>query len=160
MQINEYAWAGEEGYLPEVHQRRECLKGMLSLSNEELGDLFRRGLEFVADDDDPVMTPLIGGDKVRVALMQEPKLAAMTARSVDQALSEVLTDSELTHAARLVWAHLRNRTGGQRKATIARALGMDKGAVYRSIKALDESGLVSEEDGVWTVTASLGRRVW
>ncbi|WP_328981746.1 helix-turn-helix domain-containing protein [Streptomyces mirabilis] len=157
MQINEYDWAGEDGYLPEVQRRREHLKGMLSLSNEDLGDLFRRGLELVADDDDPVMTPLIGGDKVRVALMQEPKLAAMTARSVDYVLNEVLTNPELTHAARLVWAHLRNRAGGQRQVSIARALGMDRGAVSRATKALSERYLVSEEDGIWTVPVSLGR---
>ncbi|MER6748078.1 helix-turn-helix domain-containing protein [Streptomyces fungicidicus] len=159
METNEYSWAGEEGYRPEVHQRREVLKGMLSLSNEELGDIFRRGLEFVADDG-PVMTPLIGGDKVRVALLTEPQLAAMTARTVDYALTDVLADSELTHATRVLWAHLRNVPNGQRKATISRALGMDKKAVSRSINALAERGLVVADDGVWTVAASTGRRVW
>jgi predicted DNA-binding transcriptional regulator len=71
-------------------------------------------------------------------------------RQVDPALDRVLTNSDLTHVARLVWAHLHNRTSGQRKATIVRALGVDKGAVYRAIRALTDRGLVCDEDGVWT----------
>ncbi|WP_371538418.1 helix-turn-helix domain-containing protein [Streptomyces sp. NBC_00466] len=76
-----------------------------------------------------------------------------TPRPVDPALDKVLRDSELTHVARLVWAHLHNRPSGQRKATIVRALGVDKATVYRAIKALTERGLVCDEDGVWTAIA-------
>ncbi|MFE9865892.1 hypothetical protein ACFYPZ_24660 [Streptomyces sp. NPDC005506] len=76
-----------------------------------------------------------------------------TPRSVDSALDRVLRDSELTHVARLVWAHLHNRPSGQRQVSIARALGTDRKAVARATKALTERGLVCEEDGVWTATA-------
>lgn len=79
-----------------------------------------------------------------------------TPRPVDPALDQVLRDTELTHVARLVWIHLHNRPSGQRKATIVRALGTDKGAVYRAVKALTERGLVCDEDGVWTATAPKG----
>ncbi|MFE0451621.1 helix-turn-helix domain-containing protein [Streptomyces sp. NPDC058914] len=76
-----------------------------------------------------------------------------TPRPVDPALDQVLRDTELVPSARLVWIHLRNRPSGQRKATIVRALGVDKAVVYRAIKALAERGLVCDEDGVWTAVA-------
>jgi hypothetical protein len=76
-----------------------------------------------------------------------------TPRPVDPALDRVLRDPELTHVARLVWIHLHNRPSGQRKATIVRALGADKGAIYRAIRALTERGLVCDEDGVWVAVA-------
>ncbi|MFJ3359558.1 hypothetical protein [Streptomyces anthocyanicus] len=77
-------------------------------------------------------------------------------RPVDPALDQVIRDTELTHVARLVWVHLHNRSSGQRKATIVRALGVDKGAVFRAIKALSERGLVGDDDGVWTAIAPQG----
>jgi hypothetical protein len=76
-----------------------------------------------------------------------------TPRPIDPALDQVLRDTELVPSARLVWVHLHNRPSGQRKATIVRALGVDKAVVYRAIKALTERGLVCDEDGVWTAIA-------
>jgi hypothetical protein len=76
-----------------------------------------------------------------------------TPRPVDPALDQVLRNTELVPSARLVWVHLHNRPSGQRKATIARALGADKAVVYRAIRALTERGLACEEDGVWTAIA-------
>ncbi|MEV5429090.1 hypothetical protein [Streptomyces sp. NPDC052701] len=77
-------------------------------------------------------------------------------RPIDPALDQVLRDTELVLSARIVWAHLRNRPSGQRKATIVRALGVDKAVVYRAVKALTERGLIAEEDGVWTAVAPEG----
>ncbi|MFF0649363.1 hypothetical protein ACFYVV_37820 [Streptomyces tendae] len=77
-------------------------------------------------------------------------------RPADPALDQVLRDTELVQSARLVWAHLHNRPSGQRKATIVRALGVDKAVVYRAIKALTERGLVCDDDGVWTAIAPKG----
>jgi DNA-binding MarR family transcriptional regulator len=76
-----------------------------------------------------------------------------TPRPVDPALDRVLRDGKLTTTARLVWAHLHNRSSGQRQATIARALGMDRGAVARATRALTERGLACDEDSVWVAVA-------
>ncbi|MGW3154031.1 helix-turn-helix domain-containing protein [Streptomyces sp. NPDC001089] len=149
MQYVEREWAGEDGYLPEVQERRKPLKGMLSRTDEELGDLFRRGLELMLDEDDYVLTPTYGDDRMRVVLMLDKRLVTLTSPMSDQALTAVATDENLTHAARLVWVHLRNVQMPQRQIGLARALGMDKSTVARSLTALAQRGLVSKADGFW-----------
>ncbi|MEU1454397.1 hypothetical protein [Streptomyces avermitilis] len=153
MQYIKRNWAGEEGYLPEVRERRKPLKGMLSRSNEELGDLFRRGLELMLDEDDYVLTPTYGDDRMRVVMLLDRRFVTLTTPMPDQVLTDVVTDADLTHAVRLVWVHLRNAQFPQRQIGLARALGMDKNTISRSLTVLSQRGLASKVDGLWAAAA-------
>ncbi|MFC4609751.1 helix-turn-helix domain-containing protein [Streptomyces maoxianensis] len=149
MQYDEHAWAGEDGYDPRIRERREPLKGMLSLSDEELGALYRTGLELVLDEDDYMLTPTIGSDTARVVIMLDRRFVTLTTPMIDHGVREVLAHTELLHNAKLVWIHLRNGIYPQRQVAIVRALGMDKGTVARSLASLSRLGFARREDGVW-----------
>ncbi|MFG2380587.1 hypothetical protein [Streptomyces avermitilis] len=145
MQIAAHAWTGEEHHEP--------LKGLLSLSNEELGSIFREGVELMLDDNGPMLTPTFGNDRMRVVLMPDQRFVSMKHPRESRAMKSVLTDQDLTHAARLVWAHLHNSEQAQRQITVARALGMDKGTVARSLVSLSLRGLAMRVDGLWGATS-------
>ncbi|MET7347438.1 hypothetical protein [Streptomyces mirabilis] len=150
MQIDAHTWIGDEHHEP--------LKGFLSLSNEELGSVFREGLELMLDDNSPMLTPTFGNDRMRVVLMPDKHFMSMKHPRESRALKSVLTDQDLTHAARLVWAHLRNSEQYQRQITVARALGMDKGTVARSLASLSQRGLAMRVDGLWgALSQEVGR---
>ncbi|MET7761728.1 hypothetical protein ABZS71_06690 [Streptomyces sp. NPDC005393] len=64
-------------------------------------------------------------------------------------LFEVLTTTDMTHAARLVWAYLATVADPQRQVSIALGLGVDQGTVSRSVTALAQRGLARKINGVW-----------
>jgi hypothetical protein len=150
MQNDRNAWVGEEHHEP--------LKGLLSLSDEELGSVFREGVELMLDENGPMLTPTFGGDRMRVVLMPDQHFGSMKHPKESRVLADVLTNQDLTHAARLVWTYLRNSEQFQRQITIARALGMDKGTVARSLASLDQQGLVMRRDGLWLAVSAKAYR--
>ncbi|MGW3499338.1 hypothetical protein ACWDMY_01150 [Streptomyces globisporus] len=62
---------------------------------------------------------------------------------------QVLTDSELTHTAKVVWTYLTTVADPQHMRPMAEALSMAEYTVSRALKAMEAKGLVRKVNGVW-----------
>jgi hypothetical protein len=66
-----------------------------------------------------------------------------------QKIHAVMTDRDLTHTAKVVWAYVKAVADPQRIRPMAGVLGMAENTVWRSLTALEAKGLVRRVNGVW-----------
>ncbi|MFF3558942.1 hypothetical protein ACFYXS_02720 [Streptomyces sp. NPDC002574] len=60
-----------------------------------------------------------------------------------------MTDTELEHTSKAVWAYLRAVSDPQAVRPVAEVLGMARGTVMRAMTALEAKGLIRRVNGVW-----------
>jgi len=66
----------------------------------------------------------------------------------------VATLPEVHLGAKVTWLYLRAVSDPQRRKDLADALGLDGSTITRSLKALNDHGLVYQVNGVWVAEVS------
>ncbi|MET9051771.1 hypothetical protein ABZW50_11535 [Streptomyces bacillaris] len=64
-------------------------------------------------------------------------------------LRGVVTDTELSPYARLIWVHLNTAAEPQNSNSLVDELGFSRATVSRSVGALRGLGLIRRHNGVW-----------